>query len=680
MYVKPLFTVTSITCTALLALLIAYKKQGLQDRQRYRHNSTAPVRKNGRAVWFVDGKDYMFAVADAIELAKLEIMIMDWQMNPEILMKRSETGVDNLKWRLDNILLRKADQGVKVFILLYWEPKTFLDLGSDHVVKLLGKHENIEIHRHPDTLRGGASLLPWSHHEKMIIIDRRTAFIGGIDLAYGRWDTRNHELMDNYPVYSAVNETKAGEDSFGRYTRWIGKDYRNTLYNKEKEADEDQPFKDYEGVDRNKIPRMPWHDVSCAFTGEAVNDAVKHFLERYNILKPWWRINWDSFGQYFANSFAWTFFSSRKSEAEKTVLKSNVYDVDIQLLRSVAKWSAGQEHEDSIYNAYLDMIKNAEHFIYIENQFFILSQDGFRRIIQRRIQSALVERIVRAHKIDETFHVFVITPQRPEFLGDLDWKNLNADALEIVRFFNQVTIFDGEHSLFAKLKEQNISNEIAKKYVSVYSLRTHDLIGKQFVTEIVYVHSKIMIVDDRKAIIGSANINDRSMLGDRDSEVAVIIEDLDMIDGKIKGSDYKFGKFAHSLRCDLMKEHLGIFGNKDDELGIKMHDPVATSFIKGVASRAKDNTDIFITVFGPTMFQAEDREDIMLKRYPDIPLSREDTAIGAGFLADLKGNLVKYPCPFLTKGLSPLALDYNYMFDTSDEESQDPNTNYYYYV
>lgn len=35
----------------------------------------------------------------------------------------------------------------------------------------------------------------------------------------------------------------------------------------------------------------------------------------------------------------------------------------------------------------------------------------------------------------------------------------------------------------------------------------------------VYVHSKIMIVDDRYALIGSANINDRSLLGSRDSEV-----------------------------------------------------------------------------------------------------------------------------------------------------------------
>lgn len=33
-----------------------------------------------------------------------------------------------------------------------------------------------------------------------------------------------------------------------------------------------------------------------------------------------------------------------------------------------------------------------------------------------------------------------------------------------------------------------------------------------------------MIVDDKIAICGSANINDRSMIGKRDSEIAVLIE------------------------------------------------------------------------------------------------------------------------------------------------------------
>lgn len=39
------------------------------------------------------------------------------------------------------------------------------------------------------------------------------------------------------------------------------------------------------------------------------------------------------------------------------------------------------------------------------------------------------------------------------------------------------------------------------------------------VTELIYIHSKLIIVDDKILICGSANINDRSLLGSRDSEV-----------------------------------------------------------------------------------------------------------------------------------------------------------------
>lgn len=37
----------------------------------------------------------------------------------------------------------------------------------------------------------------------------------------------------------------------------------------------------------------------------------------------------------------------------------------------------------------------------------------------------------------------------------------------------------------------------------------------------IYVHSKGMIVDDEFVILGSANINQRSMEGTRDTEIAV---------------------------------------------------------------------------------------------------------------------------------------------------------------
>ena len=69
-----------------------------------------------------------------------------------------------------------------------------------------------------------------------------------------------------------------------------------------------------------------------------------------------------------------------------------------------------------------------------------------------------------------------------------------------------------------------IPRESISRYFGVYGLRAHDSLGDKLVTEPVYVHSKIMIVDDRMTIIGSANINERSMNGGRDSEVAVVIE------------------------------------------------------------------------------------------------------------------------------------------------------------
>jgi phosphatidylserine/phosphatidylglycerophosphate/cardiolipin synthase-like enzyme len=39
------------------------------------------------------------------------------------------------------------------------------------------------------------------------------------------------------------------------------------------------------------------------------------------------------------------------------------------------------------------------------------------------------------------------------------------------------------------------------------------------------VHSKLLLVDDRVAIVGSANVNDRSLCGDRDSEIACRVVD-----------------------------------------------------------------------------------------------------------------------------------------------------------
>lgn len=44
--------------------------------------------------------------------------------------------------------------------------------------------------RHPDLVT------LWAHHEKLLVVDQVVAFLGGLDLAYGRWDDVQYRLTD----------------------------------------------------------------------------------------------------------------------------------------------------------------------------------------------------------------------------------------------------------------------------------------------------------------------------------------------------------------------------------------------------------------------------------------------------------------------------------------------------
>lgn len=53
-------------------------------------------------------------------------------------------------------------------------------------------------------------------------------------------------------------------------------------------------------------------------------------------------------------------------------------------------------------------------------------------------------------------------------------------------------------------------------------------------------------------------LSERSQRGERDSELACIIRDTDMMDSTMGGVPYKVGRFAHTMRVRLMREHLGV--------------------------------------------------------------------------------------------------------------------------
>lgn len=79
--------------------------------------------------------------------------------------------------------------------MLYKEVEVALGINSFYSKQRLAQlHENIKILRHPDHAKVGVFL--WAHHEKLVVIDQNYAFVGGIDLCYGRWDDHHHRLTD----------------------------------------------------------------------------------------------------------------------------------------------------------------------------------------------------------------------------------------------------------------------------------------------------------------------------------------------------------------------------------------------------------------------------------------------------------------------------------------------------
>lgn len=119
------------------------------------------------------------------------------------------------EWRLDRLLKRKAEEGVRIYVMVYKEVTASMSLSSKHTKvrfpspplfasdnpqhALEDLHDNIAVSRHPDH-SGNELVYYFSHHEKLCIIDNRVVCMGGLDACFGRWDTRNHPLSDVHPT------------------------------------------------------------------------------------------------------------------------------------------------------------------------------------------------------------------------------------------------------------------------------------------------------------------------------------------------------------------------------------------------------------------------------------------------------------------------------------------------
>ncbi len=503
-----------------------------------RFDSFAPVRSGVFAQWLVDGRDYMWNVSRAISMARDVIYIHDWWLSPELYMRRP--AAISQKWRLDRLLQRKAREGVKVFVIMYRNINSAIPIDSEYTkFSLLDLHPNVFVQRSPNQFRLQNAFF-WAHHEKICIVDHTVAFVGGIDLCFGRWDTPQHTVVDDKPTGFELSDKPKDAD---HCQLWPGKDYSNPRVQDFYALD--KPYE--EMYDRFKVPRMPWHDISMQVVGQPARDLTRHFVQRWNYIlrqrKP-----------TRPTPFLLPPPDFNHADLEALGLDGTC---EVQILRSCCWWSMGtpDRTEHSIMNAYAKMIEDSDHFVYIENQFFITSCEVEGTRIENLIGDALVERIIRASQKDEAWRAVVVIPLMPGFQNTVDAQD--GTSIRLIMQCQYRSICRGEASIFGRLRAEGIEPE---DYIQFYSLRTWGRIGpsKQLVTEQLYIHAKVMIVDDRIAIIGSANINERSMLGNRDSECAAVVRDTDMLWSTMDSQPYLVGRFPHTLRMRLMREHLGL--------------------------------------------------------------------------------------------------------------------------
>jgi phospholipase D1/2 len=244
-----------------------------------------------------------------------------------------------------------------------------------------------------------------------------------------------------------------------------------------------------------------------------------------------------------------------------------------------------------------------------------LPQNTILKTLLARLEKAIVDDIKRPK-----FHIYITLPVHPE--GALTDPAITAQV-----YYTMQTLVFGSHSLINGIrrlikarqlkdrKEINFKRVITDPrnkehetvdisdcydYITLLNLRNWMDIKGNCVTEQIYIHSKMMIVDDRFAIVGSANINDRSLLGERDSELSVLVKENNSIRADIneKGSDQPVRIFAHELRMKVWSKIFGVTGNiRPADLKLAIEQPGHPESWKKIQEQAKINAALYEDAF-----------------------------------------------------------------------------------
>ncbi|RZC53097.1 hypothetical protein C5167_011951 [Papaver somniferum] len=504
-------------------------------------------------------------IFDTISNAKHLIYITGWSVYTEItLIRDSRRQKPGGNITLGELLKKKAEEGVRVLMLVWDDTFDIMGVHDEDTFKYFdGTQVNCVLcSRNPDI---GSSIIQdieiqtmFTHHQKTVVADsevssggsekrRIVSFIGGIDLCDGRYDTQFHSLFRTLDT--------AHHDDFYQHC--------------------------FTGSELAKGgPREPWHDIHSRLEGPIAWDVLHNFEQR-----------WKKQGGKDILLLNLGELSAIVNPPSPVTLGEDPETWSVQLFRSIDGGAAfGFPHtpEDaakvglvsgkdniidrSIQDAYINAIRRAKDFIYIENQYFLGSSYSWKadditpeaidclHPIPKEVSLKIVSKI----EAGERFTAYVVVPMWPEGTPDsdsvqaiLDWqrrtlemmytditqalkvKGLEADPRDYLTFFclgNREVKKEGEYT-------PTEQPEPDTDYIRAQEARRF----------MIYVHSKMMIVDDEYIIIGSANINQRSMDGGRDSEIAMgayqphHLATREPAEGQI-----------HGFRMALWYEHLGM--------------------------------------------------------------------------------------------------------------------------
>jgi phosphatidylserine/phosphatidylglycerophosphate/cardiolipin synthase-like enzyme len=231
----------------------------------------------------------------------------------------------------------------------------------------------------------------------------------------------------------------------------------------------------------------PWHDATTALQGPAAAALGKLARDR------WKRAGGTPLSAGRTRHDCWP-----------DLLPVQFSDVEVTIART-APTMPGQHAVLEIERLYLAQIARAKRFIYAESQYFA----------SRRIAEALARRLEEADGPE----IVIINPQSAQ-----GW--LEPLAMDTARA-----------RLIAALRQRDKHDRLR-----LYHPVTRDRAP-------IYVHAKILIVDDQILRVGSSNMNNRSMRLDTECDVAI-----DCATGNNQGCAERIA----AIRDDLLAEHLGV--------------------------------------------------------------------------------------------------------------------------